>query len=174
MMKTLSDDTKIMPSHLDKVQKNKDLDDTIYLIKNVDNSTCVIIFTSPQSITTEYPKLVHTIKTMIRFMVVDESHLFNSSEISSKDELSLLQSKLFYKLRKKLPMLFWTSTCMQHIQDSFEKMIGNFITHYDWTSAVQLSTRKVRMYAHYSERHLLNMFKAIKKTLLESSNLSKK
>ena len=71
-------------------------------------------------------------------------------------------------------MLFLNATCTQHIQNLFEKMIGMLITYYDLPLAVQSSTRQVTTYAHYYERPLLNMFKYIKNTLVESSPIPKK
>ena len=74
MMKARSDDTMIVPAHLDEFQNKKGMDGIFYLIKNVDKSTCVIIFASTQSITTKSPQLVHNIKTFIRFVVVEKLH----------------------------------------------------------------------------------------------------
>ena len=144
----------IVTVHLEEVQNKKDLDSILYLVKNIVNSTCAIIFASPQIITTKYTQLVCTIKTLIWFVVVDKLGFFNSSGRSLRDELSLLQSKLFSKLRKHLPMLFFTATCTQRIKYSLKKMIGMSITHYDWPSAAQLLTRKVTIYEHYSESPL--------------------
>ena len=90
-MKTRSDDTTIVLVHVDEVQNKKELDGILTLAKNVDNSACVIIFASPQSITTKYPEVVHTIKTLIRFMVVEELHLLNNFGRSFRDKFSLLQ-----------------------------------------------------------------------------------
>ena len=163
-----------MTVHLDKLQNKKQLDGILSIINNVDNTTCVIIFASPQSITMKYPQLVCTIKALIRFVVVEELYLFNSFGKSFRDQFSLLQSKFFSKLRKHFTIIFLTATCMQCIQASLKKMTGMSITYYDWPSAAQLLTRRVTIYAHYSERPLLNMFKSIKKTLLESSPIPKK
>ena len=85
MMKACLDDTMIVPAHLDEFQNKNDMDGILYLIKNVDKSTCVIIFESPQSITMKYPQLVRTIKALIRFVVVEELHLFNSFGKSFRD-----------------------------------------------------------------------------------------
>ena len=90
MIKTCSDDTTIIPVHLDEVQNKKDLDDILSLINNVEKSTCVIILQSSQSITMKYPKLVNIIKVLIRFVVVDKLHLFNIFGIIFRDEFSLL------------------------------------------------------------------------------------
>ena len=116
IMKTCSDDTRIMPVHLYEVQNKKDMYGILSIIKNVDNYTCVIISESPQIITTKYPQLIHTIKTLIRFVVVEKMHLFNSSGRSFRYELSVLQSKLFSKSRKHSPMIFFAANSMQNIQ----------------------------------------------------------
>jgi len=71
-------------------------------------------------------------------------------------------------------MLFLTATCTERILALFETMIGVNITHMDWPSATELSTRRVGIYAHYSERPTQNMFKVIKKTLNDASSLPKK
>ena len=63
---------------------------------------------------------------------------------------------------------------MCNLFKNFYKMIGILITHYDWPLDAHLLARRVTIYAHYSERPSLNMFKAIKKTLVESSPLPKK
>ena len=166
IMNNFSDDTTIVPVHLEKVQNKKDLDRILSLIKNINNSTCAIIFEYNQIITTKCPQLVRTIKTLIWFVVVDQLHLFNSSGRSLRYEFSLLRSKFFSKLRKNLPMLFFTATCTQFIQASFKKIIGILITHCNWPSAAQLLKRQVTIYAHYSERPLLNISKAINKNLV--------
>ena len=138
MMKTLSDDTTIVPVNLDQVQKNKEMNWIRSLVNNNDNSTCVIIFTSLHSITTKYPNFLHTIKTLIMLVFVDVFHLYNSFGRSLRDKLSLLQSKIFSELRGDFPMLFLTSTCTKRIQASFKKMIGMPITHYYLPPAAQL------------------------------------
>ena len=70
-------------------------------------------------------------------------------------------------------MLFLTANCTQCIHDSFEKIVGMSITHYDCPLAAQLSMMRVTIYVHYSERPLLDMFKAVKNTLVESIPLTK-
>ena len=86
-----SDDTTIVTVQLYEVQNKKDMDGIIPLVKNVDNSTCIIIFASTHSITTKYLKLVHNIKTLIWLVVVDELHLFDSFGRSFREKLPLLQ-----------------------------------------------------------------------------------
>ena len=70
MMKNRSYDTTIVSFHLDKNQNKKELDDILSLTKKIYNSTCVIIFSYPQSIPTKYPQLIHTIQTLVWFVVV--------------------------------------------------------------------------------------------------------
>ena len=63
-------------------------------------------------------------------------------------------------------MIFLTALFTQRIEALFEKIIGMSITHYDWPLDAQLLTRIVTIHSHYSERPLLNMFNAIKNTLV--------
>ena len=151
--------TTIVPVHLDEVKNLDELNTILSLIKNADDTTCVIIFSSPQSITAKYPHLVNELKSLIRFVVVDELHLFTSFGRSFRSEFNHLNQKLFAKLNKLVPMLFLTATCTEDILASFETMIGVKITHMDWPSATELSPRRVGIYAHYSERPQQNMFK---------------
>ena len=166
--------TTIVPVHLDEVKNLDELNTILSLIKNADDTTCVIIFSSPQSITAKYPHLVNELKSLIRFVVVDELHLFTSFGRSFRSEFNHLNQKLFAKLNKLVPMLFLTATCTEDILASFETMIGVKITHMDWPSVTELSPRRVGIYAHYSERPQQNMFKVIKKTLNDTSSLPKK
>ena len=46
-------------------------------------------------------------------------------------------------------MLFLVATFKKRIQASSNKIIGISITYYDWTSAAQLSTRRVTIYENY-------------------------
>jgi superfamily II DNA helicase RecQ len=78
------------------------------------------------------------------------------------------------KLNNLVPMLFLTATFTECILASFETMIGVNITHMDWPSPTELSTRRVGIYAHSSERPTQNMFKVIKKTFNVTSYLPKK
>jgi ATP-dependent DNA helicase RecQ len=174
MRKTRTANTTIVPVHLDEVKNLNELNAILSLIKNADDTTCVIIFSSPQSITAKYPHLVNELKSLIRFVVVDELHLFTSFGRSFRNEFNHLKQKLFIKLNNLVPMLFLTATCTERILHSFETMIGVSITHMDWPSAKELSTRRVGIYAHYSERPSQNMFKVIKNTLEYSSSLPKK
>ena len=115
MRKTRTDNTTTVPVHLDEVKNLlNELNAILSLIKNADDTTCVIIFPPPQSITEKYPHLVEDLKSLIRFGVVDEWHLFNSFGRSfRKNEFNLLKQKLFTrpKLNNLVPMLFLTATC---------------------------------------------------------------
>lgn len=174
LMRKTRDNTSIVPVHLDEVKNLNEMNSILSLIKNADDTTCVIIFSSPQSITAKYPHIVNELKSLIRFVVVDELHLFTSFGRSFRNEFNQLKQKLFIKLNNLVPMLFLTATCTDRILDSFETMIGVKVTHMDWPSATELSTRRVGIYANYSERPTQNMFKVIKKTLEDPSALLKK
>jgi ATP-dependent DNA helicase RecQ len=117
---------------------------------------------------------LRNIRMLIRFVVVDELHLFTSFGRSFRNEFNHLKQKLLIKLNNLVPMLFLTATCTERILHSFEEMIGVSITHMDWPSAKELSTRRVAIFAYYSERPSQNMFKVIKKTLEDTSPLPKK
>jgi len=160
----------ITPIHLDEVSSKKELRSIIDLIKNALDSETIIVFASPQSLTTKFPSFTNLIRMYIKFIVVDELHLFNSFGRSFRSEFKLLKSKLFCKVRKTIPMLFLTATCTRRIEESFTKMIGRDITHYDWPSASDLSTRRVQLHALYSGRPVKPLKTSISKMLKETND----
>ena len=89
-------------------------------------STAVIIYTSPQSLSTK--KGDDLIKFLIRkefitFVVVDEIHLASSFGNTFRKEFAKLPDLLFSKLREGCPMLFFTATCTADICRDFESLM---------------------------------------------------
>jgi len=73
------------------------------------------IFTSPQSLFRHHRFLQFLLqRNLIKFVVVDEIHLFAQFGNTFRDEFGQLKKSLFDKLRQnKVPSLFMTATCTE-------------------------------------------------------------
>ena len=101
MSRTQSVNTNTVPVHLDEVRHKKELKSVISLVKNPVALTNVLVFAYPQSLTNNSPSFVATIRSLIRFVVIDELHLSNSFGRSLRKEFTLIKDKMLSILIKE-------------------------------------------------------------------------
>ena len=164
MISTRSADTTITAIHLDECEQ-QDLTEIMALIRNLRDTSTLFIFSSPQCITDKFPFFAAALinDNLIRFVVVDEIHLFTHFGRTFRKEFNDLKDELFSKLPSTMPMLFLTATCTQAIDVAFQKMIGKSITHREWPipSVMALGNRRTAIEVTYSSRPYANMYKCI-------------
>ena len=148
--------------HLDDLLDD-DVSELLLLIKEMDDKTTVMLYSSPQFLTERFPSFIKLLlqSFRIRMIVVDEIHLFAQFGRSFRSEFNDLKTKLFLKVPKKTIMLFLTATCTNRIKKTFENCIGVSITHTHWPSAAEMIDRKVSLFVSYSSRPFSNMSKSI-------------
>ena len=100
MVRTERLDPNVIPIHLDGMKTDAQMKHFIGLVKTVDNHASIIVFASPQTLTDRYPKFVGSIRKYIRFVVVDELHIYNAFGRSFREEFPKLKEKLFKKVEK--------------------------------------------------------------------------
>ena len=164
MINTRSEDTTIAVLHLDECDHG-DIPEIMGLIKNMKDNSTLFIFCSPQSITEKFDTFVNALihDGLIRFVVVDEVHLFTHFGRSFRNEFNDLNDRFFSNLASSMPMLFLTATCTHTIDAAFQKMIGKSITHREWPipSIMSMGNRRTAINVTYSSRPYGNMFKSI-------------
>ena len=164
MINTRSDDTAITALHLDECEL-RDIPDIMALIKNLKDTSTLFIFSSPQAITDKFRSFSNGLITdgLIKFVVVDEVHLFTHFGRTFRDEFNLLNEHLFSKMPPSMPMLFLTASCTKEIDVAFQNMIGKSITHREWPipSIMSIGNRRTAINVSYSSRPYGNMFKSI-------------
>ena len=137
MDRTNTANTRFVPIFLDGIKSSAEAKEFAALMKNLEPDTIVILFASPQTLVNRHKAFLKSVIRLIRFVVVDEIHLFNAFGRSFRNEFSGLKTVLFQKL-PTVPMLFLTATCTERIMKSFTSMIGVAITHYDWPNETQI------------------------------------
>ena len=148
--------TRFVPIFLDGIKSSAEAKEFAVLMKNVDPETVIILFASPQTLVNRHKAFFKSVIRLIRFVVVDEIHLFNAFGRSFRSEFTGLKTVLFQRL-VNVPMLFLTATCTARIRDSFASMIGVAITHYDWPDEVLIRNRKVSLVCQYSSKPFSSM-----------------
>ena len=161
MLRT-ANDPSTWAVHLDDLLDD-DVSELLLLIKEMDDKTTVMLYSSPQFLTERFPSFIKLLlqSSRIRMIVVDEIHLFAQFGRSFRSEFNDLKTKLFLKVPKKTIMLFLTATCTNRIKKTFEKCTGVSITHTHWPSAAEMIDRKVSLFVSYSSRPFSNMSKSI-------------
>ena len=165
MQKTEVLDPSIIPIHLDAMSSKDEMDHFVDLVRRMDQYATIVIFCSPQTITDRFPKFVQSIRDLVKFVVIDELHIFNCFGRSFRSEFNKLRTKLFKSVDKFVPMLFLTATCNREIRSSFETMIGVTITHTEWPSSSQIGNRNVSIFSQYSQRPIGRVEKSISQIL---------
>ena len=96
MINTRSEDTTITALHLDECDHG-DIPEVMGLIKNMKDTSTLFIFCSPQSITEKFDTFVNALihDGLIRFVVVDEVHLFTHFGRSFRNEFNDLKDRFF-------------------------------------------------------------------------------
>ena len=170
MHKTAVLDPSIIPIHLDAISSKEQMDHLVGLVKRMDQYATIVVFCSPQTITDRYPTFVQSIKDRVKFVVIDELHIFNCFGRSFRSEFNKLRTKLFKNVDKLVPMLFLTATCNREIRSSFETMIGVTVTHTEWPSAMEIANRRVSIFSHYSQRPIGRVEKSIAQVIKEGTD----
>ena len=161
----------VVPIHLDAVPISGDhMKNLIRLLNGAKNAMSIVVFTSPQTLTDKFPSFVGSVKNRISFVVVDELHMYNAFGRSFREEFVKLKNKLFSRLDEKIPMLFVTASCNEHIKASFQSMIGVSVTHTHWPSAVEMANRRVSLFCTYSSKPLKRVLSAIENTVLDTAD----
>ena len=176
MIKTRSDSTNsISAVHLDELKRD-DLLELLAILNEADDGLTTILYSSPQFLVKSFPTFFAGLLAtgLLRFVVVDEIHLFTHFGRSFRSEFTDLKDKVFKKLPNKVPSLFLTATCTRRIKDSFESLIGLDITHIHWPTAAEMVDRKVSLFIAYSSRPFSNMSNSIARLLKIDDNQPKK
>jgi superfamily II DNA helicase RecQ len=110
---------------------------------------------------------------LLKFVVVDEVHLFTHFGRTFRSEFNDLKDGLFSKLPSSMPMLFLTATCTHAIDAAFQVMIGKSITRREWPipSIMSMGNRRTAIHVTYSSRMYGNMFKSIASIQTEPDEL---
>jgi hypothetical protein len=128
-------DPRISVFNLDDLQDKTTNDELRRQLANMDANAdgTVFLFSSPQKIANN-PEWQDTIKTMvskgiIRFIAVDECHLYASHGVEFRTEFRSMKPLLFDLVSNSgtathVPMLFMTATATASIVDDMEKLSG--------------------------------------------------
>ena len=138
--------------------------------------TSIIIFASPQAITTRFYPFVNWLITrdLIRFVVVDEIHLAVHFGNSFRDEFLKLKDIFFKKVKSTIPMAFMTATCSTFIQSSVQEIFGVELNCSHWPSPVEMMHRSVSIHVSYTSRPFQYVSKTIKNNLSVHPSLPNK
>ena len=109
MINTRGEGSAITALHLDECEQ-RDLHEIMALIKNLEDTSTVFLFCSPQSITQKFQMFADSLirDGLIKFVVVDEVHLFTHFGRTFRSEFNDLKDGLFSKLPSSMPMIFLT------------------------------------------------------------------
>ena len=175
MINTRGEGSAITALHLDECEQ-RDLHEIMALIKNLEDTSTVFLFCSPQSITQKFQMFADSLirDGLIKFVVVDEVHLFTHFGRTFRSEFNDLKDGLFSKLPSSMPMLFLTATCTHAIDAAFQVMIGKSITRREWPipSIMSMGNRRTAIHVTYSSRPYGNMFKSIASIQTEPDELA--
>ena len=164
VINTRGTDSTIIALHMDESERGDDTE-ILDLIKNLKDTSTLFLFCSPQCIANKFPEFFNSLIAdgLIKFVVVDEVHLFTHFGRTFRDEFNQLKDGLFSKLPQSMPMLFLTATCTLSIDVAFQTMIGKSITHREWPipSIMAFGNRRTAINVSYSSRPYSNMFKSI-------------
>ncbi len=113
-------------------------------------------------------------RNLIRFVVVDEIHLFTEYGLTFRQEFVDLKRKFFSRFPKRVPMLFMTATCTESIKASFTKLTGIIINNEEWSTPRAMMHRSVHLDIKYTSQHFATLKKIIKPFLLPDPTLPNK
>jgi superfamily II DNA helicase RecQ len=135
MMKTRNDPSKAITAfHLDELE-DTDLNELLILLSEVDAGCTTILYSSPQFLVDRCPTFFNRLMNLgiLRFVCVDEIHLFSHFGRSFRQEFNKLKSSFFAKLPNMIPCLFLTATCTRCIKESFETSLTCIgLQHIKW------------------------------------------
>ena len=178
LSKTKTDCRSITAFHLDELSTDalKKLK-TFFQSANYPNSkTSIILFASPQAISSRYKVFVDYLikRNLIRFVVMDEIHLAVHFGSSFRKEFLLLKESFFSKLNQNIPMAFFTATCSVFIKTSVEKMFGFEFDVSHWPSSCDMMHRSVGIHIAYTTRSFQYVTRTIKNHLTPHPSLPNK
>ena len=142
----------------------------------LNSPTSIVLFASPQAITTRYYPFVNWLITrdLICFVVVDEIYLAVHFGNSFRDVSLKLKDVFFKKLKSSIPMVFMTATCSKFIESNVQEMFGIELNRTHWPSPVEMMHRSVGIHLSYTSRPFQYVSKTIKKDLAVHPSLPNK
>jgi superfamily II DNA helicase RecQ len=173
----------VLSFHLDEI---RDRDEQLAVAASISNmvsktTQTVFLFASPQVFVNNpiWRKLLDAIiqKKLLRFVAVDEIHLFVLFARSFRQEFAWLKPYLFSKLQSRgstsrttVPVLFMTATCNESILNKVELLSGLtfHVANIFWPQPKGMRHRNVSFDITYSSRPLGLIQPALKKLLNEN------
>ena len=147
---------EMSPSNLDKLQTS---------LMRLPPNVSAFIFASPQCIRNRHHFRNYLLSNnLIKFVVVNEIHLFTKFGNTFRGEFGQLKRSLFDKLRQsalKVPSLFMTATCTLDTITDMERISGYSFERRHWPSPSMMSHRAVGIEARYTHHH----FSLLKRTI---------
>jgi hypothetical protein len=159
----------VLSFHLDEIRDRQEQVAVATTVSNLSSSTTqtVFLFASPQAFVNNptWRKLLDSIirQKLLRFVAVDEIHLFVHFARSFRQEFAWLKPYLFSKLqargssaRTSVPVLFMTATCNESIMKSVELLSGLtfHVSNIFWPPPSGMRHRNVLFDICYSSRPL--------------------
>ena len=164
--------TSVTSFHLDEMSVSH-INRLQTAIPHLPSTTAIFLFTSPEALRNRNNfSLFLLCNHHIKFVVIDEVHLFAQFGNTFMEEFGQLKVLLFDKLLHSptsIPSLFMTASCTAQMIGDIESLIGYTITHRHWPSPSEMSHRVVSIEARYIKHH----FRALKSTIAESLKPSK-
>ena len=177
----------VLSFHLDEIRDRNDQQAVATSVSNMalDTTQTVFLFASPQVFVNNpiWRQLLDSIilNKLLRFVAVDEIHLFVHFARSFRQEFAWLKDCLFSKLhyrgsssRTTVPVLFMTATCNETIMKNVEVLSGLkfHAANVFWPPPTGMRHRNVTFDIRYSSRPLGIIQPCLKK-LLSTSGLRK-
>ena len=132
------------------------------------------IFTSPQCFHNRHQFRNFLFqKRLIRFVVVDEIHLFAQFGNTFRNEFRLLKRSLFdqlLQLEHSVPSLFMTATCSTPMLGDIERLTGHTLDRRHWPSPSMMSHRSVGIDVKYTHQHFRILKTTIERAVLPSQS----
>ena len=186
-MRACQDFGNVLSFHLDEIRDRHDQIAVATTISNLplDTNQTVFLFASPQVFVNNphWRKLLDTIilQKLLRFVAVDEIHLFVHFARSFRQEFAWLKPYLFSKLKARgssarttVPVLFMTATCTKTILNNVELLSGMtfHVANIFWPPPSGMQHRNVQLDICYSSRPL-GLIQPRLKELLSTNATSK-
>ena len=150
---------EMSPSHLQSLQRS---------LTKLPSHCSTFIFTSPQCFRNRHHfRNFLFVHRLIRFVVVDEIHLFAQFGNTFRNEFGHLKRLLFDKFHQsdqRVPSLFMTATCTEHMIADIERITGYQFHRRHWPSPLMMSHRSVGIEARYTHHH----FSLLKRTIADA------
>ena len=133
---------------------------------------CIFLFTSPQCFRNCHWFWTFLLRhDYIRFVVVDEVHLFVQFGNTCREEFCQLKALLFNILLQSptvIPSIFMTATCTPPMIDNIAQLNDLVINHGYWPSPAEMSHQNVSIEARYTKHHYRVLKSSIRDALKPS------